>query len=1349
MLFVIGTVYNVDFNKVSGRVEIPNFPIFKVEIVRIPLNPGESLKVDIISYERLKTTPKYAQNLQFMFDNLKYFSEPEENIPDKPIKVVYGFSRGKKFAFVSFINLVRENGTFYEYKRIRANIFKIPKGKPEKFSTIPLRPTLDMVIITDSFLVQPFESLAVFRTLRGIRTKVFTLNYIYSSFPGRSYEEKIRNFIKYAYTNWGIRFVLIGGSREVVPAPRIEMASSDEYNYGTDMQSDAYYSALDGDWNYNGNYLLGELSDTIDIMPDVAVGRIPITDPQKAFEIVRRIIFYETHYLYGFQPKILLHASKFIVNNDACGYVSIMRGFVPSSLNRSELCEQDTPIRDISMSEFVDSLQRSTIFWGFSHSNYRVFLVNIDSTTVVFTYNDIFRIRSDSTPVVWLHTGCLVNSPNNNSIGAMLFKEGKSIVSYGPQKESAPSVGINLVGNGLEDAYNDSSGFYAGLIDFYAKTYAASLGYIETYVYEAVSYGLIGDPATLVYKTQPYTMSPTVFISNDTLYISGAPSNSLVVAVQGGVEILRDSVSPSGGLTAKLNIRNDKPVLVGINAFGYLPKIETLYISSLPPILSLKGLGISSEYAGTPAILSGYLKNPSSFTAISPFIKFVGIHNSDTDSTVLPDINPGDSVPFNLNINISKFAGYSSVTGILIYGCSGCDTLRDTFTIMGKGPKLKFVGAYIDTSGGSIALKLLVYNEGGGPSDSVFAELYSGPFTMVSPGVYTNLPPLRYSDTSFKVILSGTYSGGIPLRLKIYNDYGDTIYPRIVLPSSTIYPPIISLEPGDKHIKVVWSGSANGYIILRDTSIVDIVPGNWSFIRDMLSDNGVHCYRVVPVKDGVVGIPSPTVCNRPNPERRFAPKDVLYTLHRTIPLAAQLDRVSPEYEVVFSSLYNTIFAFDHMGNLLWKYDVDTFPDLTEISAPPAVGDINGDRYMEVVFGISGTNPGIIALDHNGNFLWKYNLPNAPTGPVVLGLYRGGRVPAIAFRAGPNIYFLNGSGGLINSCGSYQWRDDYMSAGDLDRDGTWELVFLSNDTVYAINTNCNNKAGFPKKLSRVLYRGTRLYDVNGDGYLDIIVDGGNTTVILDRFGNVIDTVVFNHISNFDVPITLDWDGDGVVDIGLLGSYFFEVRRLDGTLLYMQTSEPNSGGRLIVAGDLNGDGRDEAIFSDARSKLHALGAFLDIMGFPINLGHGDRYREEVVNGGTLVYDIDEDGDMEMFAATNGNKFYGWNLGITGSIRWPMVRGNRWNSGFPSIEMPDTNASTLISSQQGENLEIIIGKNGLITVISNGVDLEIYDITGRRLVDIRLPKGKQVFKPGLKRGVYFLKVKGKNVKIKKFII
>ncbi len=149
-----------------------------------------------------------------------------------------------------------------------------------------------------------------------------------------------------------------------------------------------------------------------------------------------------------------------------------------------------------------------------------------------------------------------------------------------------------------------------------------------------------------------------------------------------------------------------------------------------------------------------------------------------------------------------------------------------------------------------------------------------------------------------------------------------------------------------------------------------------------------------------------------------------------------------------------------------------------------------------------------------------------------------------------------------------------------------------------------------------------------------------------------------------------------------------------------------------------------------------------------------REDTWNGSVLIYDVDKDGGMELFAATNGNKFHAWNLGMVGNIRWPTTRGNRWNTGFPSYEMPDTNVSVGVARKpENHYLSLSISKHGILTVYgseNSPVLVEIYNITGRKVFSQRvmLKNGFAAFKPSITKGVYFVKVTGRKTLIRKFI-
>ena len=76
-------------------------------------------------------------------------------------------------------------------------------------------------------LVQEFQRLADWKNRRGLKAKVVTISDIVSgSIPGenvdfknqaRDLQEVIRNFLKWAYDNWGISWVLLGGDVNIVP----------------------------------------------------------------------------------------------------------------------------------------------------------------------------------------------------------------------------------------------------------------------------------------------------------------------------------------------------------------------------------------------------------------------------------------------------------------------------------------------------------------------------------------------------------------------------------------------------------------------------------------------------------------------------------------------------------------------------------------------------------------------------------------------------------------------------------------------------------------------------------------------------------------------------------------------------------------------------------------------------------------------------------------------------------------------------------------------------------------------------------------------------------------------------
>lgn len=152
----------------------------------------------------------------------------------------------------------------------------------------------DLLIITTDSLKSGFEPLKQAHDATGVLTVIKTLTDI-----GSSDLESIRNYIRDAYTNWGIEYVLIGGDDTVVAAPILWVSGMDENvtYYEDSMPVDLYYACLDGPYNYDGDGNWGEPHDgtdggDVDLIAEVYVGRACVDNTADVNSFVTKTVAY-------------------------------------------------------------------------------------------------------------------------------------------------------------------------------------------------------------------------------------------------------------------------------------------------------------------------------------------------------------------------------------------------------------------------------------------------------------------------------------------------------------------------------------------------------------------------------------------------------------------------------------------------------------------------------------------------------------------------------------------------------------------------------------------------------------------------------------------------------------------------------------------------------------------------------------------------------------------------------------------------------------------------------------------------------------------------------------------------
>ena len=162
-----------------------------------------------------------------------------------------------------------------------------------------------MLIITPTAFEDFFTDLITYYSSIGLVAQMVSTEDISAGGTGIDMQEKIRNYIRQEYQAAGIEYVLLGGSEEWVPSRKFydivyyngTIDSVEEESY--DIPADIYYSGLDGSDDANGNGIYGEIADSTDLLPDVAVGRFPFSTPADLISMVHKSVSYQADPVLG------------------------------------------------------------------------------------------------------------------------------------------------------------------------------------------------------------------------------------------------------------------------------------------------------------------------------------------------------------------------------------------------------------------------------------------------------------------------------------------------------------------------------------------------------------------------------------------------------------------------------------------------------------------------------------------------------------------------------------------------------------------------------------------------------------------------------------------------------------------------------------------------------------------------------------------------------------------------------------------------------------------------------------------------------------------------------------------
>ncbi|MDD5529462.1 MAG: C25 family cysteine peptidase [bacterium] len=508
-------------------------------------------------------------------------------------------------------------------------------------------------IITNNALSVEFQRLADWKTRKGVNSKVMIVDSIYSTFSGTDRQAKIREFIKYAYTNWGTQYFLLGGqcdfenNEEIVPRRDAFCINTgiSPYVDGDTLPSDLYYSDLDGTWDKNGNGTYGEMDDSIDLYSDVYVGRAPAKDINQAKIFVDKVLAYEKNPLKGYAKKILLVGAELWPSNNYNGdIVSDSIIFItPSDWSKGKLYYKDG---NLSRDAIVDSVNAGFgLIHYAAHGGPPVMRVAGESFSIPYVdiLNNInkFGIHNaiscftgalDEVNSTEYNYDCLaehiVNNPNGGGVASIM----NTRYGWG----TPPTMGMaELLDVEFYNQLFNSETYHLGIAHALSKNPYCGIAQTDTFWrYSIYELTLFGDPELPIWTKDPENLAVSYLSTigtgsqNFNVHCShnSSPKESIFVCLMKGTEIYKTGYTNSAG-NVIFNISPTIPgnMYVTATAHNFYPYEGTSTVVGQGPYVSYKNHNIidnignrdSTANPGETIDLYLTLWNPGSTTASS------------------------------------------------------------------------------------------------------------------------------------------------------------------------------------------------------------------------------------------------------------------------------------------------------------------------------------------------------------------------------------------------------------------------------------------------------------------------------------------------------------------------------------------------------------------------------------------------------------------------------------------------------------------------------------------------------------------------------------------------------------
>ncbi|HET9952108.1 MAG TPA: C25 family cysteine peptidase [Candidatus Eisenbacteria bacterium] len=1081
-----------------------------------------------------------------------------------------------------------------------ARVSPAPERRPPPAGlAAPFAPTLtpslsgsavEGIILTADSLASSLQPLADYHTRMGHPTVVRTLGTVRAEDPrSNDLAQAIRTFLTRARTLWGTEWVLLAGDHESIPL-RMVVAKFSETE---EIATDAYYSDLDGTWDGNGNGIFGEVADSLDMEPDLRVGRLSVENRAQATAQVAKLLRYRRAPPAAPLSKHLLFADVLFPRNWTAGQTAQLDGAVQGESLRAHLAPCIAPDRlyeNYTKYPGASPLTKTTALSALSHGYAVVQAIGHGSRSQIAVGNDLITIAdlatlsSGDSAALWVASNCASAAADFDCFGEALVRKpfGGAIAYVGATRDAWPGVSELVAevvtsravpeqgaGVPLGDAVDAAR---RALLPLARAETAQRWGYFETI--------LLGDPLLRVWNCAPTTLSVTapsgLALGAGGFPVSvtsgGAPVESaLVVAVKAGEDYRAVYTDAAGEAWIPFLPASTGPFSLTVSAPNALAFEDSIAVSAAPSahfaFLSLSdddavhGDGDGRVDAGERFGFSGSVKNSGAVASGDPITieveALAGNLVVEQAAATLPGLAPGASAPIPAALRVLA-SGDPNAPRAGQLRLIARDGTRADSTIVGV----------------SVAAASLVL---------------AGSTLVDSPGDGDGIPESgETSAWSWRIANEGTGAArGVTLRAR-------TPAAGVTLLDSAATLP--DLDPGaaaQADVPIRFSLAAPVAGRLFDLHLLDARGHSW--VVEVSRDSLPSAPAALRVSGSTVNsiafewTPSPS------------PRLLGYHVYRAFDDGSPLARVTP-VPVRASALY------ENAGLAL----------LTRYRFAVAAVDSSGNEGPQTAPIVASTTPPSVAG-------WPAEMAQPTSSNIALGDLDGDGKPELVVGADV-LYAFHFDGTEVRDGDSNPVSTGIFSTllhnipsspavADVDLDGAPDIVAASwNDSLVAVfRADGSLLPGWPKKGGAPFWSSPAIGDIDNDGQLEVVIGSNGSRLYA-------------------------WHADGT-----------EVRdgdanaATDGVLLTTVGSVISSP----AIADLDGDGQKEVVFGTSGGRVYAIHSDgTALAGWPFVAGAG------VFSSSPAVGNIVAGPGLEVAIASSNDSLYVLTAGGQRAPGWPRA-------------------------------------------------------------------------------------------------